>query len=78
MEEHGFKEGKYDHTPLYHEIGHGWNPRVNHEMRKTRFFDEAFASYFEAIAIKKFYGITRYEENGILSTIFCKGFNMIV
>ncbi len=62
MEEHGFKEGEYDHTHLYHEIGHGWNPRVNHEMRKTRFFDEAFASYFEAIAIKKFYGITRYEE----------------
>lgn len=61
MEEHGFKESEQS-THLYHEIGHGWNPFVNEEIRKTRFFDEAFASYFEALAIKAFYGTKRYVE----------------
>ncbi|WP_083861660.1 M1 family metallopeptidase [Clostridium tunisiense] len=59
MEEHGFSGDAKKLTHLYHEVGHAWNVKAKHDIQRTRFFDEAFASYFEALAIKKFY---RYKE----------------
>ncbi|ERI92335.1 peptidase family M1 [Clostridiales bacterium oral taxon 876 str. F0540] len=56
MEEHGFSGSIEELTHLYHEIGHAWNVKAKKDVQRTRFFDEAFACYFEAIAIKKFYG----------------------
>lgn len=56
MEEHGFSGDSKNLTHLYHEIGHRWNVKAKYNVQKTRFFDEAFASYFETLAIKKFYG----------------------
>lgn len=63
MEEHAFNNKSADYTHLYHEIGHIWNPSVKlyHEQR-TRFFDEAFASYFEVLAIKEFSGEEKAKE----------------
>ncbi|SCG82759.1 hypothetical protein DW1_1186 [Proteiniborus sp. DW1] len=62
MEEHAFNNNT-DYTHLYHEIGHIWNPSVKlyHEQR-SRFFDEAFASYFEVLAIKEFLGEEKAKE----------------
>lgn len=62
MEEHGFGSDITKLTHLYHEIGHTWNVKTKYEVQRTRFFDEAFASYFEALAIKKFYGINAFKE----------------
>ena len=41
---------------LYHEIGHSWNAKAKSEVQRTRWFDEAFASYFEALALREFVG----------------------
>lgn len=62
MEEHGFSNDVKKLTHLYHEIGHTWNVKAKYDVQRTRFFDEAFASYFEALAIKKFYGDTALKE----------------
>lgn len=62
MEEHGFSSDAEKLSHLYHEIGHAWNVKAKQDVQKTRFFDEAFASYFEALAIKKFYGERSFEE----------------
>jgi hypothetical protein len=62
MEEHGFSSDVKKLTHLYHEIGHAWNVKAKQDVQKTRFFDEAFASYFEALAIKKFYGDRAFED----------------
>jgi hypothetical protein len=48
-----FKDPKRTHE-LYHEIGHSWNVEARPEVRRTRWFDEAFASYFEALALREF------------------------
>ena len=45
---------------LYHEIGHTWNVRSKTEVQRTRYFDEAFASYFAALALRKFDGEEAY------------------
>lgn len=37
---------------LYHEVSHRWNATPDPELRRTRWFDEAFASYFEALALR--------------------------
>jgi Peptidase family M1 domain len=50
-----FKDPKRAHE-LYHEIGHSWNVKAIPEVRRTRWFDEAFASYFEALALREFEG----------------------
>lgn len=62
MEEHGFSNNVKEMTHLYHEIGHEWNARAKYDVKRTRFFDEAFASYFEALAIKKFYGDNAFKD----------------
>ncbi|TAK51729.1 MAG: hypothetical protein EPO24_15655 [Bacteroidetes bacterium] len=41
---------------VYHEIGHTWNVKPKPEIQRCRYFDEAFASYFEALAVKEFEG----------------------
>ncbi|MBP2022643.1 hypothetical protein J2Z44_002466 [Clostridium punense] len=60
MEEHGFSNDIRKLTHLYHEVGHAWNVKAKHDIQRTRFFDEAFASYFEALAIKNFYGYKEF------------------
>ncbi|WIV12383.1 M1 family aminopeptidase [Proteiniborus sp. MB09-C3] len=62
MEEHGFSNDTKKLTHLYHEIGHIWNVKVRYNIQLARFFDEAFASYFEALAIKRFYGDNAFKE----------------
>lgn len=56
MEEHGFSSDVKKLTHFYHEIGHTWNVKSRGDIKKSRFFDEAFACYFEALAIREFYG----------------------
>ena len=41
---------------LYHEIAHSWNATAKPRVQATRWFDEGFASYFEALAIRQFKG----------------------
>lgn len=43
-------------SEVYHEIGHSWDLSAKPEVQRCRYFDEAFASYFEALAIKEFNG----------------------
>ena len=47
---------------LYHEIAHSWNARSSGEVQRCRYFDEAFASFFEALAIRAFRGEGAFEE----------------
>ena len=56
-----FKDPKRTHE-LYHEIGHSWNVKARPELQRTRWFDEAFASYFEALALGKFEGQKAFDE----------------
>ncbi|MBI3193900.1 MAG: hypothetical protein HYZ34_05435 [Ignavibacteriae bacterium] len=43
-------------SEVYHEIGHTWDVSAKPEVQRCRYFDEAFASYFETLAIKEFNG----------------------
>jgi Peptidase family M1 domain len=43
-------------SELYHEIAHGWNVRARAAIQRCRYFDEAFASYFQGLAIREFEG----------------------
>lgn len=43
-------------SELYHEVGHIWNAKANESVQRARYFDEAFASYFEALAVRQFEG----------------------
>jgi len=54
-----FKDPK-DAGELYHEVGHVWNVMVADRILRTRYFDEAFASYFEALAVRQFQGEQAY------------------
>jgi Peptidase family M1 domain len=54
-----FKDRK-NASELYHEVGHVWNAMVADRVQRTRYFDEAFASYFEALAIRQFEGEQAY------------------
>lgn len=56
-----FKDPKRAHE-LYHEIGHSWNAKPKREVKRTRWFDEAFASYFEALALGEFEGRKAFDE----------------
>lgn len=42
---------------VYHELAHLWNPRAEPEAHLSRFFDEAFANYLTALAIKELQGL---------------------
>jgi aminopeptidase N len=41
---------------LYHEVSHLWNAMAGDRVQRARWFDEAFASYFEALAVRQFQG----------------------
>lgn len=47
---------------VYHEIGHSWNATTSASIKRCRYFDEAFASYFESLAIRSFEGEQRFKE----------------
>jgi hypothetical protein len=48
---------------VYHEIGHSWNATASGDVQRCRYFDEAFASFFEALAIRAFSGEKAFEED---------------
>ncbi len=43
-------------SEVYHEIAHMWNVRARAPLDRSRWFDEAFGSYFEGLAIQAFEG----------------------
>ena len=43
-------------SEMYHEISHMWNVRGKDKVRRCRYFDEAFGSYFESLAEREFRG----------------------
>jgi len=47
---------------IYHEIGHSWNATPSRDVQRCRYFDEAFASFFEALAIRTFRGERAFEQ----------------
>jgi hypothetical protein len=56
-----FKDPKHA-GELYHEVGHGWNAMGANRIQRTRYFDEAFAAYFETLAVRQFEGEQAYRE----------------
>ena len=48
-------------SEVYHEVGHSWNAKVNPLVQRCRFFDEAFASYFESMSLGHFKGDSAFE-----------------
>ena len=48
---------------VYHEIGHSWNATPSASVQRCRYFDEAFASFFESLAIRSFKGEQQFEED---------------
>jgi SAM-dependent methyltransferase len=49
-------------SELYHEIAHNWNARSKAAIQRCRYFDEAFASYFQGLAIREFEGEEAFEK----------------
>jgi aminopeptidase N len=41
---------------VYHEVGHSWNANIDPSVQRCRYFDEAFASYFESMSLGHFKG----------------------
>jgi hypothetical protein len=50
-------------SEVYHEVGHSWNATPAADVQRCRYFDEAFASYFESLAIRAFRGEKAFEED---------------
>ncbi len=50
-------------SEVYHEIGHSWNATPSADVQRCRYFDEAFASFCEALAIRAFHGARAFEED---------------
>ena len=48
---------------VYHEIGHSWNATASRDVQRCRYFDEAFASFFESLAIRAFRGEKAFDED---------------
>ncbi|WP_297436018.1 hypothetical protein [Thermococcus sp.] len=51
---------------IYHELARLWNLRATTEAHLSRFFDEAFANYLTALAIRGIHGkdaFRRFMEN---------------
>jgi aminopeptidase N len=46
---------------VYHEIAHSWNAKAKPEVRRARWFDEAFAMYFQSLALREFDGEKAYQ-----------------
>ena len=49
-------------SELYHEIAHNWNAKAKPTIQRCRYFDEAFASYFQGLAIREFEGKEAFEK----------------
>ena len=49
-------------SELYHEIAHNWNAKAKPAIQRCRYFDEAFASYFQGLAIREFEGEEAFEK----------------
>jgi len=47
---------------LYHEVAHSWNAKPKSSVQRCRWFDEAFAMYFQALAIREFEGQDAYRK----------------
>lgn len=47
---------------LYHEVSHAWNALAAPELQRTRWFDEAFAMYAQALALRHFQGEEAYRK----------------
>jgi len=47
---------------VYHEIGHSWNAKSTGDVQRCRYFDEAFASFFEPLALRSFKGEGAFRE----------------
>lgn len=50
-------------SELYHEIAHTWNVKAKPEIQRCRWFDEAFAMYFEALAIREVKGDSTFQKH---------------
>ncbi len=50
-------------SEVYHEIGHTWNAKPAESVKRCRYFDEAFASFFEALAVRAFAGEPAFEKD---------------
>ncbi len=50
-------------SEVYHEIAHTWNAKAKLEVQRCRWFDEAFACYFEALAIREFKGLEAFNQD---------------
>jgi Peptidase family M1 domain len=47
---------------VYHEIGHSWNAAPSPDVQRCRWFDEAFASFYESLATRHFSGQSAFEK----------------
>jgi len=47
---------------VYHEIAHAWNVKAEPEVQHCRWFDEAFAQYFTALAFRELEGEKAFED----------------
>ena len=47
---------------LYHEVAHIWNAKAADRIQRARYFDEAFATYFEALAVREFQGADAFRD----------------
>ncbi len=50
-------------SEVYHEISHTWNVKAKPEVERCRWFDEGFAMYFEALAVREFMGDTTFQKH---------------
>lgn len=57
-----FKDAKQN-VELYHEVAHRWNALADPQIQRCRWFDEAFASYFEALALRSLSGEQAYRDD---------------
>ena len=50
-------------SEVYHEISHTWNVKAKPEVARCRWFDEAFAMYFEALAMRALNGDSTFQKH---------------
>ncbi|HJZ12588.1 MAG TPA: M1 family aminopeptidase [Acidobacteriota bacterium] len=46
---------------VFHEVAHSWNIEPKREVQRARWFDEAFASYFESLSVREYQGQKEFE-----------------
>ena len=50
-------------SEVYHEVGHTWNAKSAGTTQRCRYFDEAFASYFESLTLGRIRGDSAFRED---------------